>query len=337
MEKRQFTILFREFLFNMVDLELLSAQALGDVSKLLGQFAAFLITFSCASGLGGLLARHKPGLTTYWRTEHSQIATTMLVMGIFAILSWESAFPNRRDVLVLGPLPVRVRTLFAAKVASLAAALAMTVVFLDLFQSIAWAHHFMPEGSGIGGYFRTVFATWVVSVGAAAFIFGSLLALQGMAAQLPRRYFMRLSAFLQMAAFCALLGDYFLEPPVPTPAALSWAPAYWFFALFHQVNGSLTAQLAPAAERAWIALAAVTVTAGVTFLLAYFRTVRKIVEEPDIAPAVHGLKWLPPFGGQLETAIAHFSIRTCCAADSTASSSHSSSASVSPSSPLECG
>ena len=30
------------------------------------------------------------------------IATTMLVVGLFAILSWDSTFPDRRDVMVLG-------------------------------------------------------------------------------------------------------------------------------------------------------------------------------------------------------------------------------------------
>ena len=51
------------------------------------------------------------------------IATTMLVVGLFAVLSWESTFPDRRDVLVLSPLPVRARTLFLAKVAAVGSAL----------------------------------------------------------------------------------------------------------------------------------------------------------------------------------------------------------------------
>ena len=40
MMKLQFRVLYREFLFRMVDLELLSAQ--GDMVKLLGQFAGVL-------------------------------------------------------------------------------------------------------------------------------------------------------------------------------------------------------------------------------------------------------------------------------------------------------
>ena len=46
MEKLQFRVLYRQFLFRMVDLELLSADALGDSNKLLGQFAALLIFVS---------------------------------------------------------------------------------------------------------------------------------------------------------------------------------------------------------------------------------------------------------------------------------------------------
>ena len=34
-----------------------------------------------------------------WTAEYFLIATTMLVIGLFAVLSWESTFPDRRDVL----------------------------------------------------------------------------------------------------------------------------------------------------------------------------------------------------------------------------------------------
>ena len=40
----QFRTLYREFLFRIVDLELLAPQ--GDITKLLGQFAALLIVIS---------------------------------------------------------------------------------------------------------------------------------------------------------------------------------------------------------------------------------------------------------------------------------------------------
>ena len=47
-----------------------------------------------------------------WSGEHFLIETTMLVVGLFAVLSWDSTFPDKRDVMVLAPLPIRSKTLF---------------------------------------------------------------------------------------------------------------------------------------------------------------------------------------------------------------------------------
>jgi hypothetical protein len=45
------------------------------------------------------------------------------------------------------------------------------------------------------------------------------------------------------------------------------------------------------------------------YAASYRRVLRKIVEQPDIAPG-HRHAWLPPFGGSFETAIAQFSVRS---------------------------
>lgn len=135
MKETQFRILYRQFLFRMVDLELLSADARGDMSKLFGQFAALLIFIStvlCLAGLAGA------GLALEWSGVHFMIATTMLVVGLFAILSWDSTFPDRRDVMVLGPLPIRSRTIFFAKVAAVATALSVTIATLHFASGFIW-------------------------------------------------------------------------------------------------------------------------------------------------------------------------------------------------------
>ena len=54
MKKLQFRVLYREFLFRIVDLELLSAHAEGDSRTLLGQLASILVFFGVilAAGAG---------------------------------------------------------------------------------------------------------------------------------------------------------------------------------------------------------------------------------------------------------------------------------------------
>jgi hypothetical protein len=332
MTQAQFHILYREFLLRLVDLELLSAHAQGDSNKLTGQLGSLLIFFSAVVALIAMLL--DPGrwpqparLLLTWGIEHFLVATTMLVVGLFAVLSWDSLFPNRRDVLVLAPLPVRASTLFLSKMAAVGAGLGLTVGALNAVTGVAWPLLLvMPRSHGILDLFvslelyRAIAAYAITMLASGAFLFGCVLAAQGVAAQLlPRRVFLRAWAFLQMAAFCLFVGTYFLEPSLANPRALAdpgnqralaWLPSYWFFGLFHWLNGSMPNSMAPLARRAGIGLAAAMIGAMAACLLAYLRTLRKIVEEPDILPASRGLSWLPRFGKAIETAVVHFSIRT---------------------------
>lgn len=321
MTKLQFRVLYRQFLFRMVDLELLSVSAQGDISKLLGQFAGLLVFFSSMLGFGALLFdRRLPPQAlqaALWGMEHFLISTTMLVVGLFAVLSWDSTFPDRRDVMVLAPLPIRARTLFLAKVAAAASALGLTVVALNCFAGLGWPLHFVPKG---GNGLRSLAAYWITVFSAGVFNFCCVLGVQGLAAQLlPRRYFLRLSAFLQMAAFCLFVSSYFMEPPLRTLQAfaapqnqwaLEWLPSSWFFGFFHQLNGSMQPVFFALARRAWIGLGISVFGTAVAYGLSYFRTLRKIVEEPDIVPGSGGVHWLPRFGNLLETGVVQFSVRT---------------------------
>jgi hypothetical protein len=67
-----------------------------------------------------------------------------------------------------------------------------------------------------------------------------LLVLQGLAAQLfPYRLFLRVSGFLQLAAFFFVLGIYFLTPAPTKQNLLAWLPSFWFLGLFQELNGPL--------------------------------------------------------------------------------------------------
>jgi hypothetical protein len=332
MTKLQFRILYREFLFRVIDLELLSEHAQGDASRLLGQFAGVLLIASMwilmgiASAAGGdPRLPESARLVSGWPAQHILIATTMLIVGLFAVVSWESTFPSRRDVLVLAPLPVRARTLFTAKVAASATALGIAVLIPNALPSLSWTLAASPPHRGLLdllfslGLYRSFAAYWLTMAAAGGFVFGCVLCVQGLAQFLPRRQFLRASGLLQLGAFCLFVCIYFLQPSLATPAALTahrnqhilaWLPSYWFLGLFQQFNGSMHPAAAPLALRAWIALAGVGLGSAATYTLSYVGTLRKIVEQPDILPASRHGAWLPSFGNTFETAITQFSLRS---------------------------
>jgi hypothetical protein len=317
----QFRVLYRQFLMRVVDLEALSAQA--DTVKLLGQFAAILVMVSII--LGGFALFVDPNrmsaaarVTACWTVEQRLIAATMLVVGLFAVLSWESTFPDRRDVIMLAPLPVRARTLFFAKTAASGTALGVAIIALNVVSGITWP--LVLAHGGLVGILRSFAAYWFALLASSTFVFGSVLSVQGLVALLlPRRHSLRLSAFLQIAAFCFFLGVYLLQPAVASEAAvtnpenqrlLAQLPSYWFLALFNQLNNSMHPAFTLPAQRAWIGLALSISGAISTLLLSYFRNMRKIVEEPDIVPGKPGAYWMPRLGSALQTAMLLFSLRS---------------------------
>ncbi len=335
MNPSQFRVLYREFLFRMVDLELLSPQAQGDMNKLFGQFAALLITVSTPLAIAGLSAggNRLPPMQRVlfaWSGEHVLICITMLVVGLFAILSWDSTFPNKRDVMALGPLPIQSKTLFLSKIAGVAVALALTVFCLHSLAQLTWPGGLsrqpevtfqgqsIPATGGFVSFLRTFAAYWITMFAGGLFIFCCVLGIQGITALLlPRRLYLQASSMLQFSMFCLFLCGFFLLPMSATPRSLAaaqgnglaaWQFSWWFVGLFQQLKGSPA--LGVLTQRAWMGLGGIVCITSAAYSLAYFRMLRKIIEEPDIVSNARGARWLPSFGDSLHTAVGQFSVRS---------------------------
>lgn len=308
----QFRVLYRQFLLRVVDLEALSIEA--DVPRFLGQFAGVLIMFSLAQALVALWFPPPP--TFAWHVEQAQVSNVMLLIGLCSVITWDTTFPDRRDIMILAALPVRPRTILLAKLAASGALFGIAIVSLNFASSIAWSLVF----GGGAGFARFFVAHWLTVTAAGAFLYASVLTIQGFAALLlTRRMFLRASAILQLIAFAVFLGVYFLQPSLDTKAELlnpahHWllasSPTFWFFGFFNQLNGSLPPELTWLAHRAWIAIGAAVLGAAASLLLCYLRTMKKSLEEPDLVPGRGGLHWVPRLGNSLQTAIALFSIRS---------------------------
>ena len=315
-----FRVLYRQFLTRVVDLEALSIDA--DILQLLGQFAGVLILISVLQTLGVLNEAGRMGasaaglLGLAMHTEQSLIAGTMLIAGLTAVVTWDNIFPDRRDVMVLGPLPVKPRTILAAKLAAAGTLLGMGVLALNLGIGLA-----LPLIAGPGWKFpRVLTSYWLTAACAALFVYGTVLTLQGiMAALLPQRWFLRLSALFQLAAFALFLSAWLFQPEFGSISTMKhlqqngvlmrW-PVFWFFGLFGRLSGLFPFVPLALVHRAWIALLMVVSGAGTSLLLCYLRTMKKTVEEPDLVPARRGRRLLLPLGDGLQTAVVRFSMRS---------------------------
>ncbi len=285
-ERRQFRLLYRDFLFRIVDLELLASR--GEAQRLLIQMAAILSAFSLTFCIY-FVPRY--GLSTLpwerlmrmgWVDQDMLIATTMAIAGMFTVLAWNNVLPDRRDRLILGLLPVRPRTILLAKLAAFATTLGVAVVALNVFTGVAYPFAIARPGSGTFEVLRGFIAYWTALLTAGLTVCCALLAVQAIAALvLSYRLFLRISSVLQMAAFFVLLGVYFLKPPYR--AGLTWVPSFWFLGLFQKLNG--IGGFDALAAMAVRALAIVCPLAIVAFSLANLRYNRMIVEQPDIAPS----------------------------------------------------
>ena len=114
-ERAQFRILYRDFLSRMVDLELISAG--GDAQGLIARFGSLLAALSFILAYLMVPRYSSSGwpdakLAIFARSdEEFLISATITLAGLCAVMAWNTVFPDRRDSLVLGLLPVPARTM----------------------------------------------------------------------------------------------------------------------------------------------------------------------------------------------------------------------------------
>jgi hypothetical protein len=300
-ERRQFRALMRLFAYRFFDTDIVSVR--GDLSSLLAQFAALLAALSLVlvmatapkyAGLYQHLSTHQLGAAARGDQEFL-ISTSMAMVGIFTLLLWDALFPDQRDCLILGVMPVNTRMIFLAKLAALASALGLVIVAVNCFTGLICPFLIVRDAAGLWTMLRSFAAYWVVIVLASVFVFLLLIGLQGAALQLlPHGGFLRWSSAIQMTSFFAILALYFLTPPLANREALAmpgnrlWyviVPSYWFFGLFQVMTGARDAAQVALAERSLAALGLAALAAGVLYGLAYARQMRRTTEQAGIVPS----------------------------------------------------
>jgi hypothetical protein len=291
--RRKFLVLYRLFLARMIDLDILSARGERDlIARFVSVLAAFslVLTYLLVPRYATTTLPRARLIFSIWNDEEFLISATIAVAGLFAVLAWNAVFPDRRDCLVLAPLPVPTPILIAAKLAAMATALGIGLVAINVFTGAFFPISVRaPATSPL----RAGAAWWTTIFGAGTFIFSAMLALQGLAAQLMSwRLFLRISGLLQLAALFAVIALFFVTPSfaltMQSPGFLiQLLPSFWFTGLLHKLNGDSIAIFDSLSAIALRNLSVAVSLAAILWALSWYRNIRRIVEAPDIAPSRH--------------------------------------------------
>jgi hypothetical protein len=221
--------------------------------------------------------------------HYTFVCYAMAVMGLVMTFKWESLFPDRRDYLILAPLPISPQRLFAARTLALGIFLLLFAVAVNAILIAAVA---FLEPAAFLGHVAAV-------LGASLFAVLLFAAIQGVLVNLlTPDAFRRISPAVQMISIALLITVVLIMPLLASslgPLArinsslLDYFPPIWFLGVFESLSFS-SRTIPQAAGWAWTALMATSLAAlAVVFDygVGYMRHSRKALEamqSNDLAP-----------------------------------------------------
>src|SRR5262245_38350874 len=218
------------------------------------------------------------------------ICYSMVVMGLVMTFKWDSLFPDRRDYLILTPLPISLKEFFLAKAISLCAFLLLFVVAINFFSCAFIPYVYAVRDNKLSMILPGLFAHSTAVLGGSIFMALFFAAFQGVLINLmTQTAFRRVSPWSQMISMTVLVTVLLVTPGLSTNLrllvesdvrALDYIPLFWFLGLYEVLNPEGT--LIPAAylwaERAVVAMFVVTAVFALTYLVSYRRYSKKILE-----------------------------------------------------------
>jgi len=218
------------------------------------------------------------------------VTYSMIVMGFVMTFKWDSLFPDRRDYLILTPLPISLREFFAGKVVALFAFLALFIAGINVFSCLFVPYAYMVRNNSAVIVPPAFVAHAAAVLGGAAFMALFFAALQGVLINLMSpAAFRRVSPWIQMISMSTLVTVLLITPGMSVTMralvesdtrALDYIPLFWFLGVYEVLNpeGTLipvSTVWATSAVKSIFLVAAVFV---LTYLVSYRRYSKKILE-----------------------------------------------------------
>lgn len=219
---------------------------------------------------------------------------SMAVIGVVAVLEWDRLFPDERDYVNLMPLPLRIRTLFCAKITALVQFVGLFILAVAAGPAVIY-----PLVSSRGmvpspGFLRLLWmmAAHAIAIGSGClFMILFFVALQGILVNLlSYRLLRRVTLYVQGLATVALVCLFLLLPLIPSllrdwekthSPMLYVLPPIWFLALYRTLLGMQNAIFLSLARISILAFVLSTAIAGVTYLACYRRFSQMAFETAD--------------------------------------------------------
>jgi hypothetical protein len=292
-----FVVLLRHFFGRFFDNELVSGE--GDTSvgfsKIIGAIAAPGLVCFWLMPKYTVLAYAPPAVAEAASLPDKLLFLTfsMAIMGFVTVLEWDALFPDRRDFTILIPLPIRLESIFTAKIVSLCGFVVCFFAAANAISIFLYPFIAMRATSTFLGVMNRMFIHAEVTLAGTAFVFFFFVALQGLPINiLSFRAFKRVSTYIQLIAVFALLMMLLLslDPGSVLHSGkhrdlLYYFPPMWFLGLYENLLHEpepLVGSGAIAMRALWIAIGA----SAVAYLLSYKRHVKRSLESEDILDVV---------------------------------------------------
>ena len=306
----QFAVLVRSFLNGLFESDLLPDSV--DIRQSLVWMAVMFVTpamwFSLLPAMSGAFDHHpgvwargrELGLTAQlqaqievatWGFELLFLLYSMTVVGFVTVLVWDRVFPDRRDAMVLGTLPIPSRTVLVAKVSALAILIGGFALAINVPSALGMSLAIGDTGRSVG--WRYLVAHLTVMPIAGLFVSCCLIGLQTvLAATGNRRLLQALSVLLQLVCVVALLEILVFSPALAVrlagnalrlseSAVGAWLPPFWFLGLYETIVGTGHRAYHDLAITATLAVSGSLLVVFTTYLASYRRIVRQAIESVE--------------------------------------------------------
>ncbi len=246
---KQFYVLLRHFVLRMFN---------NDILKYENQGRERVIVVLTILSIAGGYVTHKllvhylfPALSgasidTIWVKKTVFLTLTMALTGIITVFSWENIFPDRKDYMNLLVLPVKMRTLFAAKFFSLLIFVGLLSIAFNIFSLFIFTFYLAPLAKVNLFYFG--FSHLITSFLANLFVFLVAACLQSIFTILLKNRLLRklsntiqavlLVGFISIIVWLPQISSFLPHAKERLSSFLYYFPPLWFTGIYEKMTGS---------------------------------------------------------------------------------------------------